>query len=155
MNKVYLGLGSNIENRHEHLLTAHEQITAKAKILIASSIIETKPWGVTNQSNYLNQVLLIETQVTAFDLLHSLQAIEASMGRVRKVKWEARIIDIDILFFNDEIVDTDALTIPHRFVHERKFVLASMNEIAPDYMHPILKKSMADLFSELPNESLL
>lgn len=152
MNKVFLGLGTNIGDRQCHLQTAREQIATSSKILIASSIIETIPWGVTNQSNYLNQVLLIETPVTAFDLLHSLQAIEASMGRVRKVKWEARIIDIDILFFNDATIATDELTVPHPFAHERKFVLESMNEIAPAYIHPILQKSMAALLNDIPNE---
>jgi 2-amino-4-hydroxy-6-hydroxymethyldihydropteridine diphosphokinase len=152
MNKVFLGLGTNIGDRQHHLQIAREQIATSSKMLIASSIIETIPWGVTSQSNYLNQVLLIETNLEALDLLAALQAIEASMGRVRKVKWEARIIDIDILFFNDEMITTAELTVPHPFAHQRKFVLTSMNEIAPDYIHPVLQKSMADLLAALPDE---
>jgi 2-amino-4-hydroxy-6-hydroxymethyldihydropteridine diphosphokinase len=152
MNKVFLGLGTNIGDRQHHLQIAREQIAKSSKMLIASSIIETIPWGVTSQSNYLNQVLLIETNLEALDLLAALQAIEADMGRVRKVKWEARIIDIDILFFNDEMIAADELTVPHPFAHQRKFVLTSMNEIAPDYIHPVLQKSMADLLAALPDE---
>lgn len=152
MNKVFLGLGTNIGDRQHHLQIAREHIATSSKMLIASSIIETIPWGVTSQSNYLNQVLLIETNLEALDLLAALQAIEASMGRVRKVKWEARIIDIDILFFNDEMIAADELTVPHPFAHQRKFVLTSMNEIAPDYIHPVLQKSIADLLAALPDK---
>lgn len=152
MNKVFLGLGTNIGDRQHHLQIAREHIAASSKLLIASSIIETIPWGVTSQSNYLNQVLLIETNLEALDLLATLQAIEADMGRVRKVKWEARIIDIDILFFNDEMIAADELTVPHPFAHQRKFVLTSMNEIAPDYIHPVLQKSIADLLAALLDE---
>jgi 2-amino-4-hydroxy-6-hydroxymethyldihydropteridine diphosphokinase len=152
MNKVFLGLGTNIGDRQHLLQIAREQIAKSSKMLIASSIIETIPWGVTSQSNYLNQVLMIETNLEALDLLATLQAIEADMGRVRKVKWEARIIDIDILFFNDEMIAADELTVPHPFAHQRKFVLTSMNEIAPDYIHPVLQKSMADLLAALPDE---
>lgn len=113
-----------------------------------STLIETQPVGKLDQPDFLNCVIQIETEFEAEDLLKELQKIELEMGRVRIEKWGPRIIDLDILFFDNQIINLPHLTIPHKEILNRKFVLHSLNEIAPKFIHPIKNKAMKKLYEE-------
>lgn len=116
------------------------------KIIKRSAVYVTSAWGNTNQPDFLNQALCIETPFSASDLLYTLLSIEQLQGRVRdEKKWMERTIDIDILFYNNDIIDTKSLKVPHPFIQERKFVLVPMSEIAPDLVHPVLKSNITKL----------
>jgi 2-amino-4-hydroxy-6-hydroxymethyldihydropteridine diphosphokinase len=148
MNNTYLLLGSNMGNSQKQLSTAIHQIEMNTGKLIRSShLYATAAWGNTNQPDFLNQVIVIETKLSAQETLKSILAIEKKMGRVRTVKNAPRIIDIDILFFNKEIIDIPDLIVPHPEIQNRRFVLIPLNEIAPQYIHPVLNKSVHQLLT--------
>jgi len=150
MNRAILSLGSNVGNRLHHLAQAKGELAKEGfRIAKQSSIYETAAWGNEDQDDFYNEVIELETKFSAKELMQSILHIEQSMGRIRKQKWEARIIDIDILFFNDEIIHSDNLTIPHPHLHKRKFILIPLNEILPETIHPILKKTISTLLHEL------
>jgi 2-amino-4-hydroxy-6-hydroxymethyldihydropteridine diphosphokinase len=145
-NKVFLGLGSNLGNRAKNLLMAQKLIEVKiGKTLSKSSIYETTAWGITEQNAFLNQVLEIETILSPSALLHLVLKIEKDMGRIREIKWGERSIDIDVLYYNKEIISTENLAVPHPFIQERKFVLVPLCEIAPAFIHPKLEQSNLEL----------
>ncbi len=147
---IYIGLGTNLGNRDENLALARKLISEQvALVLIESSIYQTEPWGKTDQPYFLNQVVGIESSLPPDELLKSIQNIESQMGRERKEKWGARIIDLDILFYDDQIIHTENLTIPHPFIADREFVLAPMAEIAPDMIHPETKKSISEMLASV------
>ncbi len=150
MNTVYLILGGNKGNKLQNLQSALQLISEKAgKIIQQSAIYRTAAWGNTNQPDFLNQAICLQTSLNAPTLLDVLLNIEKTLGRVRTdEKWMERTMDIDILFFNNDIIDSPNLTIPHPFIQERKFVLVPMAEIAPDFIHPVLKKSIGTLLAE-------
>ncbi|MCU0325249.1 MAG: 2-amino-4-hydroxy-6-hydroxymethyldihydropteridine diphosphokinase [Spirosomaceae bacterium] len=151
---LYLGLGTNIGDRLHNLQTARELINRQmGKIIIESSIYETAAWGLTNQGAFLNQAIAVKTRRSPDNLLKILLQIEKQMGRIREIKWGPRIIDIDILYYGNQIIETADLTIPHPFIQERKFVLAPLTEIAPDYIHPKNKKTNLVLLNECSDES--
>ena len=154
-NSVVLLLGSNMGNRLENLATAKKILQEKydALLLKESSIYETAAWGNTNQPSFLNQVLMMETESNPDTLLKGILETENQIGRERKEKWEPRTIDIDILFFNDLILNSDKLVIPHPHLHERKFTLVPLAEIIPRWIHPVIQKSVLTLLNEL-NDSL-
>ncbi len=148
MDTAYLSLGSNIGNRHQNLVDSLNHIENYAgHVVQKSSVYETAPWGNEKQGNYLNQVVLIETNLSPQSLLHELLAVERLMGRNRNKdeKWGPRAIDIDILLYGDQVVKSKELTIPHPHLHERMFVLGPFSEIAPQLQHPSLKKSILQL----------
>jgi 2-amino-4-hydroxy-6-hydroxymethyldihydropteridine diphosphokinase len=148
-NKAYLLTGGNMGNRAGHLRDAADRISHSfGKIIIESSVYETEPWGKTNQRSFLNQVLFIETQLSAPEVMKSILSLEEKMGRIRSEKYGARIIDIDILFFNQEIIYAAGLTIPHPEIQNRRFALAPMNEIAPEFVHPVFLKSINTLLKD-------
>jgi 2-amino-4-hydroxy-6-hydroxymethyldihydropteridine diphosphokinase len=152
MNKVYLLTGSNSGDRTNFLSDALLRVGKNiGKVEAHSSIYETQPWGNTDQPAFLNQVLLAATEKNAREVLRSILEIEAGMGRVRKEKWEQRIIDIDILFFNEQIIEEEGLVVPHPFIQERRFALVPMNEIAPALVHPVLQKSIRELLHICPD----
>ncbi len=156
MNIVFLQLGSNIENRVLFLKNANKIIKQKVgAILDQSKIYESTPWGVSNQKNYLNQIIKVSTKLSANMLLHTIMDIEKKLGRVRAEKWGARSIDIDIIFYNDSIINTSKLSIPHKFMHERMFVLLPLNKIAPNMKHPIYNKTIQELISECKDSELV
>lgn len=128
-NKAYLSLGSNIENRENFLKKAIFEIKKTEKVIKKSKIYETSPVGYKNQGNFLNMVIQIETTLSPQELLIKLQEIEKELGRERKIKNGPRTIDIDILTFEDTIVDEPSLKIPHPRMHERKFVLVPLLEL--------------------------
>jgi len=152
MNIAYLLTGGNLGDRAESLKNAAAMVEKEAgRILTRSHLYETAAWGTTNQPDYLNQALLIETNLTAIELLHTILTIEKQLGRFRQEKYGARIIDIDILFFNSEILKTEQLIVPHPHLQNRRFVLVPMVEIAADYCHPVLNKTMSALLEECPD----
>lgn len=149
MNRIYLITGGNIGDRKKNLETAAEIIEQRVGGIIQSSkLYETEAWGITDQPLFYNQVLVLESEFSAREVLHAILKIEEEMGRKRTVKNAARIIDIDILFFNDEIVNGQNLVIPHPEIKNRRFVLTPLNEIAPQMLHPVFKKTMRELLSE-------
>ena len=146
INKIYLGLGSNIGNREENLQTAQRFITEKfGTIISSSSMYETTAWGLTEQNAFLNQVICIETKFLPIVVLQIVLDIEKKMGRIREQKWGARVIDIDVLYHANEIIVTKNLTVPHPFIQERKFVLVPLCEIAGQFIHPKLQKTNLQL----------
>ncbi|MEA3475605.1 MAG: 2-amino-4-hydroxy-6-hydroxymethyldihydropteridine diphosphokinase [Candidatus Cloacimonadota bacterium] len=149
-NVVFIGIGSNLGNREGNIKKAILKISElpQTSIVTTSSIINTKPIGKAGQPDFLNCVIKIETNFNAQKLLTQLKKIESDMGRIRGEKWGPRIIDLDILFFNDEIINTKNLQIPHPEILKRKFILTSLKEIAPEFVHPIEKKTIEDLYTE-------
>ncbi len=147
---VILLLGSNLGDRLSNLNEAYNKISESTReILISSSIYETEPWGFQHKNLFLNQVLVVNTDLSPESLLHLLFNIEKELGRKRRQKsFQARIIDIDILFYDDLIISTNELEIPHPKLHERRFVLEPLNEILPYLIHPVLLKSVARLLKE-------
>lgn len=154
MNSAYLILGSNIGNSLKILEKANALIQSNVgQIIKKSSIYESAAWGNENQPNFLNQALCVSTKLSATVLLKSLLEIEEQLGRVRDgSKWMARIIDIDILFYNTDSIVTEELKIPHPYIHERRFVLMPMQEIASEFVHPQHKKSITQLLVECPDK---
>lgn len=149
MNGVYLIIGGNLGNRALNLALCKKEISEEiGLVLTQSSIYETAAWGKTDENNYLNRVLFLETILDAETVMKNSLQIEKKFLRVRHKKWEARIMDIDILFFNNEIIKTKKLQIPHPRVAERKFVLTPMVEIAPNLVHPLLNKTMTQMLAE-------
>jgi len=147
MHHIFLGIGSNIGNRDANLKEAVTQIGVNiGEILKVSSVYETEPWGFEADNSFFNMAVKVVTTHTPSGVLGAILMIEAQLGRIRTEKqYSSRIIDIDILFFDDLIMDEITLKIPHPFLHERKFVLVPLNEIAPDFIHPVLKKSIGSL----------
>ena len=146
---VYIGLGSNLGDRHRNCLSAIELLRQHGLPAIKqSSMYETKPWGVTEQPEFVNMTVETETDLAPIKLLEMLKKIEKDMGRQDTIRWGPRIIDLDILLYDDIILKTDSLTIPHPLMHEREFVLEPLSEIAGDLIQPVLKKSIADLLKE-------
>ncbi|MBK9337627.1 MAG: 2-amino-4-hydroxy-6-hydroxymethyldihydropteridine diphosphokinase [Lewinellaceae bacterium] len=144
---VFLGIGSNVGDRAANLRTAYNHIHRLiGKVAKFSHIYETEPWGNEEQEAFLNQVIMINTTMDPRELLEAATKIEREMGRVRKEKWGPRIIDIDILFYGKRIIRDKGLEIPHPELHKRAFVLVPLLEIAPDLMHPVLKKPIDELY---------
>ena len=149
MNKVYLLIGGNMGDRMANLTMAFKLIEQQiGHIELKSSIYETAAWGQTNQPDFLNQALLVNTNLQAAELLSKLLSIENFMGRIRTFKLGPRTIDLDIIYFNNEVISTNLITIPHPKLAERKFVLEPLFEIAPNYLHPILNKTNACLLKD-------
>lgn len=148
MNRTYLLLGSNMGNSQELLSDAIHQIEMNTgKLIRASGLYATAAWGNTDQPDFLNQVIVIETNLSAKETLQSVLSIEKKMGRVRTVKNAPRIIDIDILFFNKEIIHHPDLIVPHPEIQNRRFVLIPLNEIAPQFIHPVLNQNVHQLLT--------
>ena len=147
---VYIGIGSNLGNREENCEKAINLISQKGiEVLKRSSFYETEPWGVKEQPKFINAALEVETDLEPEELLKTIKGIETDIGRVSGIRWGPRLIDFDILLYNDLTVKTDNLEIPHPGVKDRGFVLMPLSDIAPEKVHPVLKKSIKKLLSEI------
>jgi len=150
---VILHTGSNLGKRLKNLCLANYFIEREIGLItISSSVYETEAWGKTSQNLFLNQALVVETQLEPVDILNVIHRIEKDMGRIRFEKWGARIIDIDILFYNDQIIKKDNIKIPHPEITNRNFVLVPLNEIMPDYIHPSQSKPISLLLEECKDQ---
>jgi 2-amino-4-hydroxy-6-hydroxymethyldihydropteridine diphosphokinase len=149
MNKAILLIGGNLGDRTGHLKQAVEQIDRLVgKVEKISALYETAAWGVVEQPDYLNQGLEVSTEMDALTLLHTVLEIERKIGRIRQQKWGARVIDIDVIFYNDEIINLPELKIPHPQLQNRQFVLIPLQEIIPDWQHPVLHKNISTLLQQ-------
>ena len=144
MNRLTLGLGGNKGNVKQTLFQTEKLIAQEiGEIVKKSSNYKTSAWGNTNQPDFINNVLLVETNLTVVECLQKVLDIEKRLGRMRTdKKWEERIIDIDILFYNDSSIQLENLVVPHPYIQDRKFVLIPLVEIIPEYKHPLLNKSL-------------
>jgi 2-amino-4-hydroxy-6-hydroxymethyldihydropteridine diphosphokinase len=150
LNVVHLSLGSNVGNCEAQLQEAQVRLGAEGRIVATSSFYETEPVEFTDQPWFLNCAAALETDRTPQELIKAILRIEAEMGRKRLQDKGPRTIDIDILLFGDTILDSPELTIPHPAMHQRRFVLEPLAEIAPEELHPILKKTIRELHDALP-----
>ncbi len=157
MSIVYLSIGSNKGNRFVNITRCLLQINSIEKTLIRqiSSFYETEPIGVIDQPNFINQVVEIETELNAYKLFDNLMRIEKTLGRISKGDKQPREIDIDILIYDQLIIDTETLTIPHKDMHNRRFVLEPLCEINQDLIHPVFKKTIKQLLSQLKDTHLI
>ena len=153
MNDLLIGLGSNEGNRTANLALAHRLLSRNIGIVLKESpIYQTEPWGGVEQAPYYNQVLWVKTVRSLEDAFRKCQILEQKMGRQRLQKWGPRVIDVDVLYYNQEQVNTATLTVPHRHLHERRFVLQPLCDIAPDYRHPILNQTTTELLAVCPDQ---
>ncbi len=153
LTTVFLHTGSNLGDRIENLRRVNERIDLRiGNIIQKSGLYETEAWGVTDQPDYVNQALEVTTILNPLELLDCIFEIEHEMGRIRKTKWGSRVIDIDILFYGDAIIDLPNLTIPHPRIHKRNFVLVPLMDIAAERIHPKYGKTIAQLLIETKDE---
>jgi 2-amino-4-hydroxy-6-hydroxymethyldihydropteridine diphosphokinase len=151
--QIFILLGSNLGNRQENLDRARQEISRSVgEIITASSVYKTAAWGNTHQPDFYNQVIEIHSDINSKKLILDTQLIEQKMGRTREEKWSPRIIDIDILFYGDSVISSENLTIPHPEIANRRFTLLPLAEVAPDFTHPVLKKSVLQLLEDCKDD---
>src|SRR5215216_6028698 len=144
---VYLALGSNLGNRLSNLKEAIAALPPQMEVKAKSAVYETPPWGYEDQPKFLNQVLKATTYLPAEPLLKHIKRLEVALGRQASFRNGPRLIDIDILFYDDLVLNTPPLTIPHPHLHERGFVLLPLMDIAPDFVHPLTKKTVREMLA--------
>ena len=149
MSTIYLGLGSNLGDRLANLRAAVRALPPEVSVVVESAVYETPPWGVENQPGFLNMVVRAETTLKPPALRDHVKRIEREVGRTETFRWGPRVIDIDILLYDDRIVDTPKLVIPHAQMHKRPFVLVPLVSIAPEVVHPALGLSMRELLQHV------
>lgn len=149
MHIAYLLTGGNLGNREANLARARAEVEAHCgKILALSAIYETAAWGKEDQPTFLNQAIKIETNLPPQQLLEKLLEIEKNIGRVRGLKYGPRLIDIDIIFYDEAVISEPGLTVPHPQLPRRRFALQCINDLAPHFIHPVLQQSVSDLLQE-------
>jgi 2-amino-4-hydroxy-6-hydroxymethyldihydropteridine diphosphokinase len=156
-NYVFLSLGTNLGDREANLIKALELIGKSiGQIDSRSGIYETEPWGFQSENNFLNMVIKVHTKFKPNDLIKKILHIEDQLGRIRDSrKYISRTIDVDILFYGNMVIDNYDLTIPHPLMQDRKFVLVPLCDIAPEMIHPVLKKTFRALLEECSDESIV
>lgn len=158
MAKVFLSLGSNLGDRLKTINLAIVELEKLGKLLKKSSLYETEPWGNADQPWFLNAVVVIDTALEPLQILDETLRIEKSLGRTRKTEKDVylpREIDIDILFYDNLVFESDTLNIPHPHIADRRFVLTMLDEIAPDFVHPTLKKTPKQLLNECEDKAIV
>lgn len=154
MHLAYLSLGSNLGHKETNLRLAIEEIQKEiGEVSKISSTYETEAWGGLEQGNYLNIILEVFTPILPLDLISKILIIENRLGRIRQKKWDSRLIDIDIIFYENYMITTESLTVPHPYLEKRNFVLEPLNELIPEFTHPRLRKSISQLLAECPDRS--
>jgi 2-amino-4-hydroxy-6-hydroxymethyldihydropteridine diphosphokinase len=155
MKKVFLGIGTNLNNRESNLKEAVAMIEKHiGKVVASSSVYETEPWGFQTEEEFLNMVVKVETNLNPYGLIGRILMIESMLGRIRLEKqYASRVIDIDILFYDDLVINETNLQIPHPLMHKRQFVLVPLCEIEPEMVHPVLKKSVSLLLESCEDKS--
>jgi 2-amino-4-hydroxy-6-hydroxymethyldihydropteridine diphosphokinase len=152
--RAIIAFGSNMGNRRENIQKALEKMEHIGLNLIkTSTIIQTEPYGYLDQDPFLNGACIVDTVLSPKELLYQLLAIEQELGRKREIRWGPRIIDLDIIFYEDQIIREKDLIIPHPDAHNRTFVMEPISEIAPFFVHPIYKKTVREIYQELIKQS--
>lgn len=154
LHTVFLALGSNLGDRLDNLKTAIRRMSPRVQVIAESPIYETPPWGYLEQPAFLNQVVQGNTRLKPETLLTYLKQLEIEMGRTPTVRYGPRLIDIDILFYDDLILDKPNLAIPHPHLHERAFVLVPLADIAPEYPHPVSGKTTRQLLAQVDSSQI-
>ncbi len=156
MNTAYILLGTNLGNKTENIQAAFKEISSRCGTIVRSSgLYETSPWGITEQSFFLNCVVQLDTSYAPEKLLELLLEIEQQMGRVRDIRWGERLIDLDILYFNNAIISSETLTLPHPELHNRRFTLVPLCEVAEHFIHPILHKTSRQLLENCSDDGIV
>jgi 2-amino-4-hydroxy-6-hydroxymethyldihydropteridine diphosphokinase len=148
-HSVYLALGTNLGHRLENLQAAVDALAPEVIVSAESKIYETPAWGYEDQPAFLNMAIKAETDLEPEPLLKYLKALEVRLGRAQSFRWGPRLIDMDILFYDDLVVDTQSVVLPHPRLQERAFVLVPLADIAPDFIHPVLKKTIKELLGAM------
>ena len=151
---VYIALGTNLGDRLVNLQAAIKAISPELQVLAESHVYETPPWGYEDQPAFLNMVIKAETKLDPESLLNYLKQLEIELGREQNFRWGPRLIDLDILFYDDLTLDSPPLVIPHPRLHERAFVLVPLADIAPDFIHPVLDQSVRELLAQVNTEGI-
>jgi 2-amino-4-hydroxy-6-hydroxymethyldihydropteridine diphosphokinase len=150
MPRVFLSIGSNLGSREENCLKAVDALSREGiKVIKVSGVYHTRAWGYKDQPDFVNIAVECFTNLPPETLLKKIKAIERALGRKETFRWGPRVVDIDILFYGEEVIETEQLKVPHPYIAERDFVLLPMAEIAPGFVHPVLKKDMKTLLGEL------
>lgn len=157
MHKVFLGVGGNIGNKRANFDKVYTFIEKElGEIIQSSSVYETPPWGFQAEDNFWNQVVIIKTELSPEVLLEKIHTIEKGFGRERKTEnYTSREMDIDILYYDDIYMETESLIIPHSRIHQRKFVLVPLTEIAPEFKHPLLRLTNWQMLDSCRDSSVI
>jgi len=154
-NTIYIALGTNLGNRLANLRAAIQSMPPEVKVLAESHVYETPPWGYEDQPAFLNMVVKAKTELLPEALLKYLKQLEVELGREQNFRWGPRLIDLDILFYDDLVLASPPLVIPHPRLHERAFVLVPLADVAPDLIHPVLKQSVRDLLVAIEAQGIV
>ena len=151
---VFIGLGTNLGDRYRNLSQAKTALNQIGKIVAESAIYKTPPWGYTDQPAFLNEVVKFETNLAPEDLLKNLKLIEERLGREESFRYGPRIIDLDILFYDNIVYNSGRLTIPHKQIAHRAFVLVPLADLAPDMVHPTVGKTISEMLFDLEDDNI-
>ena len=151
---VFIALGTNLGKRKANLRAAIKALPPDVTVLAESHVYETPPWGYEDQPAFLNMAVKAETEMEPEPLLKYLKQLEVELGREQNFRWGPRLIDLDILFYDDLVIDTPPLVIPHPRLHERAFVLVPLEDVAPEVVHPVLQRTVSELLTRIDRQGI-